>query len=381
MTDGLQFPASAQADAAPYRVLARKYRPRTFGQLIGQEALVRTLTNAIKSGRIAHAFVLTGVRGVGKTTTARIIARALNCESGPTIQPCGTCRQCVAIAEDRHLDIVEIDAASRTGVDDMRDLIDSIPYKPVEGRYKVYIIDEVHMLSKSAFNAILKTVEEPPEHVKFIFATTEARKIPATILSRCQRFDLRRVEADRLSEHFRSIAAQEGTRIDEEALALLSRAADGSVRDGLSLLDQAIAMSAGPVTGDAVRGMLGLTDRSLILDVVEFALAGDAPRALASVRRIRDAGGDPSLALKDMLELVHFVSVAAVAPQQATDPSVPEAERTRGMAMAKRAGLNGAQAAWASLIKAVPELQSAPAPAQALEMAVLRLAGQFAPRR
>ena len=377
MTDGLWTQPSETSPTTPYRVLARKYRPTNFSELIGQEALVRTLTNAIQSGRIAHAFVLTGVRGVGKTTTARIIARALNCEQGPTINPCGTCRQCRAIAEDRHMDIVEIDAASRTGVDDMRELIDSIPYRPVEGRYKVYIIDEVHMLSKSAFNAILKTVEEPPEHVKFVFATTEARKIPATILSRCQRFDLRRVEADRLAEHFSRVAASEGVKVEPDALALLARAADGSVRDGLSLLDQAIAMSAGAVKSDAVRSMLGLTDRSLILETIEAAFSGDAIKAITAVKRIRNAGGDPAIALKDMLDLIHFVSLASVAPNQAKDPSVPEAERTRGLALARNVGFQGAQNAWTTLMKAVPELQTAPAPAQALEMAVLRLAAQF----
>ncbi|MEQ9199982.1 MAG: DNA polymerase III subunit gamma/tau, partial [Rhodospirillales bacterium] len=252
------------ADGDPnYRVLARKYRPSTFAELIGQEALVRTLTNAIDTGRIAHAFVLTGVRGIGKTSTARIIARALNCtgvdgKGGPTISPCGQCDNCRAIAEDRHVDVMEMDAASRTGIDDVRELIESVRYRPVSARYKVYIIDEVHMLSRQAFNGLLKTLEEPPEHVKFIFATTEIRKIPVTVLSRCQRFDLRRVDTETLSKHFAAIAAKENAALEDEALTLISRAADGSVRDGLSLLDQAISHGSGKVSVEQVRDMLGL---------------------------------------------------------------------------------------------------------------------------
>ena len=269
-------PANASLEPAgtAYRVLARKYRPTSFRQLIGQDAMVRTLTNAIASGRLAHAFVLTGVRGVGKTTTARIIARALNCvgpdgTGQPTADPCGVCDHCRAIAEDRDVDVLELDAASRTGVADMRELIEGVRYRPVSARYKVYIIDEVHMLSNSAFNALLKTLEEPPAHVKFVFATTEARKIPVTVLSRCQRFDLRRVEAEVLATHFAGIAAAEGATLEPTALALIARAADGSVRDGLSLLDQAIALSDGPIGEALVRDMLGLADRTQLFDLFD----------------------------------------------------------------------------------------------------------------
>ncbi|MEE2969665.1 MAG: DNA polymerase III subunit gamma/tau, partial [Pseudomonadota bacterium] len=273
-------------DTTPYRVLARKYRPINFDELIGQEALVRTLTNSINSGRLAHAFILTGVRGVGKTTTARIIARALNCtgpgdDDGPTPNPCGECETCRAIADDRHVDVLELDAASRTGVDDVRELIDGVLYRPTSARYKVYIIDEVHMLSKNAFNALLKTLEEPPEHVKFIFATTEIRKVPVTVLSRCQRFDLRRVDADTLVTHFSRIAEREQAEITPEAVMLIASAADGSVRDGLSLLDQAIAHSGeGGIDEDQLRAMLGLVDRVQIFDLFDVLMKGDIGAAL-----------------------------------------------------------------------------------------------------
>src|ERR1700719_2212452 len=277
--------------ATPYRVLARKYRPQTFAELIGQEAMVRTLANAIASGRVAHAFILTGVRGVGKTTTARIIARALNFigldgAGGPTISPCGECVHCRAIAEDRHVDVIEIAAASRPGVDDIRDLTEGVRYRPVSARYKVYIIDEVHMLSKNAFNALLKTLEEPPPDVKFVFATTEVHKVPVTVLSRCQRFSLRRVPIEQLVAHYRQIAAAETVEIVPSALGLIARAADGSVRDGLSLLDQAIALSAGRIEEAAVRDMLGVADRGHVFDLLESVLRGDAPAALAQLDRL-----------------------------------------------------------------------------------------------
>src|SRR5712672_1727614 len=267
---------SAGTSALPYRVLARKYRPVDFTTLIGQEAMVRTLRNAIASGRIAHAFMLTGVRGVGKTTTARIIARALNCvgpdgKGGPTVDPCGVCENCKAITEDRHVDVIEMDAASRTGIDDVRELIEGVRYRPVSARYKVYIIDEVHMLSETAFNALLKTLEEPPPDVKFVFATTEVHKVPVTVLSRCQRFSLRRIPVDQLTEHYRRIAGAEGVEVEPAALALIARAADGSVRDGLSLLDQAIALSGGGVAEAAVRDMLGIADRGPVFDLMESA--------------------------------------------------------------------------------------------------------------
>src|SRR5689334_22664803 len=290
---------------AAYRVLARKYRPSTFAELIGQEAMVRTLTNAISTGRIAHAFILTGVRGVGKTTTARIVARALNCigpdgKGGPTITPCGQCEPCRAIAEDRHVDVMEMDAASRTGVDDIRELTDGVRYKPVAARFKIYIIDEVHMLSKNAFNALLKTLEEPPADVKFIFATTEIRKVPLTVLSRCQRFSLRRVPVGQLIEHYRRIAEAEHVGASPEALGLIARAADGSVRDGLSLLDQAIALSGDAATGgtiDAavVRDMLGIADRGLIWELLETVLRGDAAGALQRMEALYKGGADPQI--------------------------------------------------------------------------------------
>src|SRR5687768_11251428 len=288
----------AEADtAAAYRVLARKYRPARFEELIGQEAMVRTLTNAIRTGRLAHAFMLTGVRGVGKTTTARIIARALNCvgpdgAGGPTISPCGQCQHCTGIAEDRHVDVIEMDAASRTGVDDIRELIEGVRYRPVMARYKVYIVDEVHMLTRNAFNALLKTLEEPPQHVKFIFATTEIRKVPVTVLSRCQRFDLRRVEAEELTAYFLKIAAAEGAKINDGAAAMIARAADGSARDGLSLLDQAIALSHGAIDEAQVRDMLGLADRTQLIDLYDDVLKGSAPEALKRLTGMHQAGAD-----------------------------------------------------------------------------------------
>jgi DNA polymerase-3 subunit gamma/tau len=365
---------SSPADARQYRVLARKYRPTNFAELIGQEAMVRTLTNAIHSGRLAHAFVLTGVRGVGKTTTARIIARALNCERGPTPDPCGVCDHCRAIAEDRHMDVIEMDAASRTGIDDIREVIEGVRYRPVSARYKVYIVDEVHMLSKSAFNALLKTLEEPPEHVKFIFATTEIRKVPVTVLSRCQRFDLRRIELGILADHFRGIAIKEGAEIEEGALQLVARAADGSVRDGLSLLDQAIAHTAGKVTEEQVRDMLGLADRTLVFDLFDAVMKGDAKGALDQMARQYAAGADPGVVLTDLLELTHWLTRIKVAPSAADAPGVPEAERVRGRDMASRLPMAAVSRAWQMLLKGLSEVRQAPSPQQAAEMALVRLA-------
>jgi DNA polymerase III subunit gamma/tau len=362
-----------------YTVLARKYRPTSFAGLIGQEAMVRTLTNAIESGRLAHAFVLTGVRGVGKTTTARIIARVLNCigedgNAGPTVSPCGVCEHCKAIAEDRHVDVLEMDAASRTGVDDIRELIEGVRYRPTSARYKVYIIDEVHMLSKNAFNALLKTLEEPPEHVKFIFATTEIRKIPVTVLSRCQRFDLRRVDAQTLADHFKGLAEREGAQITEGALNLIARAADGSVRDGLSLLDQAIAHGSGEVDDQQIRDMLGIADRSQTFQLLEAVLKGDIAPALERFERLYVEGADPSSVIEDLLEITHWLTRIKIVPSAADDPGVPEIERVSGRDMAERLSMAAIARAWQMLLKGLGEVRNAPSPVQAAEMVLVRLA-------
>jgi DNA polymerase-3 subunit gamma/tau len=370
---------SATAAVTAYRVLARKYRPTTFAELIGQEALVRTLTNAIASGRIAQAFMLTGVRGVGKTTTARIIARALNCigpdgRGGPTVAPCGVCEPCQAIIQDRHVDVLEMDAASHTGVDDIRDIISGVRYSPVSARYKLYIIDEVHMLSKNAFNALLKTLEEPPSHVKFVFATTEIRKVPVTVLSRCQRFDLRRVASPVLIEHFTRVAAAEAVTLEPDATALIARAADGSVRDGLSLLDQAIALGGATVTAGQVRDMLGLADRAAIIDLFEAALTGRPAMALDLLAGLHRNGADPLVVLRDLLDLTHFLTRAKVVPETLSDPATPEAERTRGGGLAARLTVPLLTRAWQLLLKGLNETQLAPVPHQAVEMVIIRLA-------
>ncbi|MET4698797.1 DNA polymerase-3 subunit gamma/tau [Constrictibacter sp. MBR-5] len=372
-------PPSGEA-AQPYRVLARKYRPKTFSELIGQEALVRTLSNALESGRLAHAFILTGVRGVGKTTTARIIARALNCtgpdgKGGPTIQPCGVCDNCVAIAQDRHVDVLEMDAASRTGIGDVRELIEGVRYRPVSARYKVYIIDEVHMLSTQAFNGLLKTLEEPPEHVKFIFATTEIRKVPVTVLSRCQRFDLRRVASEVLMAHFERVARAEGVTLEPEALALVARAADGSVRDGLSILDQAIAHAGpAPVSAGQVREMLGLADRTRVFDLAEALLRGEARAALVLFADMHDAGADPVALIQDLLELTHWLTRLRVAPDDADDMTVAEAERVRGKGLAAQLSMPVLTRLWQLLLKGLSETQHAPAPRLAVEMLFVRIA-------
>ena len=368
--------------SAGYRVLARSYRPSSFDTLIGQDAMVRTLTNAFESGRLAHAFVLTGVRGVGKTTTARIIARALNCigpdgKGGPTITPCGVCDMCKSIAEDRLVDVIEMDAASNTGVDNIRELIDGVRYRPVAARYKVYIIDEVHMLSKGAFNALLKTLEEPPAHVKFIFATTEIRKVPVTVLSRCQRFDLRRVDVEVLMKYFASVAEREGAKVDDGAIRLIARAADGSVRDGMSLLDQAIAVGAGEgkvLSEDAVRAMLGLADRARSFDIFERVMGGDAPGAIAALSADYAAGADPLILLQDVLDVIHWVTRLKIAPNAADDPMVAELDRVRGKALAQKLSMAELTRAWQMLLKGVREAASAPAPLQAAEMILIRLA-------
>jgi DNA polymerase-3 subunit gamma/tau len=365
--------------ASHYRVLARKYRPATFAELIGQEAMVRTLTNAIATGRVAHAFILTGVRGVGKTTTARILARALNCvgpdgKGGPTVSPCGQCEPCRAIAEDRHVDVMEMDAASRTGVDDIRELTDGVRYRPVAARYKIYIIDEVHMLSKNAFNALLKTLEEPPAEVVFIFATTEIHKVPITVLSRCQRFSLRRVPVEVLSEHYRRIVEAEGVTAEPAAIALIARAADGSVRDGLSLLDQAIALGGDGVAEAAVRDMLGIADRALVFDLFETVLRGAAGEALKRMAALYEGGADPLMVLQDLLELAHLLTRLKLVPAAGEDDPALEGERQRGLALAQTLSLPVLARAWQMLLKGIGEVQSAPSPLQAAEMVLVRLA-------
>jgi len=371
--------AETSTISGEYRVLARKYRPTNLEDLIGQEALVRTLRNAISSGRLASAYILTGVRGIGKTTTARIIARAFTCIgadgslTAPTAEPCGVCQHCTAIAEDRHVDVLEMDAASRTGVNDIREILDGVRYRPTSARAKIYIIDEVHMLSTAAFNALLKTLEEPPEHVKFIFATTEIRKVPVTVLSRCQRFDLRRVDAEVLTEHFSKIALKENATIADEALRLISRAADGSVRDGLSLLDQAIAHGHGEVTGDQVRDMLGLADRGLVFDLFEATMTGNAVEALDLLQRQYTMGADPTVIAADMLELSHWLTRVRVVPKSVDDPTLPEAERVRGKALAEKLPMAALTRAWQILLKGLDEIRMAPHPMAAAEMVIIRL--------
>ena len=370
-------PQPAKAEA--YRVLARKYRPQNFDQLIGQDAMVTTLGNAIKRGRLAHAFLLTGVRGVGKTSTARLIAKALNCigrdgEGGPTIDPCGVCEPCRAIAEGRHIDVIEMDAASHTGVDDVREIIDASRYSAVSARYKIYIIDEVHMLSKNAFNALLKTLEEPPPHVKFLFATTEVNKVPVTVLSRCQRFDLRRISSEKLAAHFAHVVDAEGVEAEPEALALIARAAEGSARDGLSILDQAIAhagLEGGGVRADAVREMLGLSDRGAIRDLLGLVLAGDGPGALAALRRQYDLGVDPQGVLRALLESVHAVTLTKLGT--AADSAQSVEERAALADWAAALSFASLHRLWQLLLKGHDEVARAALPIEACEMALLRV--------
>ena len=365
-----------------YRVLARKYRPSDFTGLIGQEALVRTLRNAFASGRIAHAFMLTGVRGVGKTTTARIIARALNCigpdgkRKEPSIDPCGVCEPCIAIAESRHVDVQEMDAASRTGIDDIREIIEGVRYAPASARYKVYIVDEVHMLSKQAFNGLLKTLEEPPPHVKFIFATTEIRKVPVTVLSRCQRFDLRRIETAVLVEHLGNIATLEKIAVDPGALALIARAAEGSVRDALSLLDQAIAHESGtdaPIAAESVRAMLGLADRGGVLDLFEKLMGGEIALGLALLKEMYDNGADPLVVMQDLLETTHFLTRVKVAPGAEGFFDGGSAEAARAVTMAGKLSVASLARCWQMLLKGLVEVRDAANPLPAAEMALVRL--------
>lgn len=361
-----------------YQVLARKYRPETFADLVGQDAMVRTLRNAFEADRIAQAFIMTGIRGTGKTTTARIIAKGMNCigpdgSGGPTIEPCGVCEHCRAIMEGRHVDVMEMDAASRTGVGDIREIIESVHYRAASARYKIYIIDEVHMLSTSAFNALLKTLEEPPAHVKFIFATTEIRKVPVTVLSRCQRFDLRRIEPEVMIAMLRRIAEAEAAQISDDALALITRAAEGSARDATSLLDQAISHGAGETTADQVRAMLGLADRGRVLDLYDLIMKGDAGGALAEIGAQYADGADPMAVLRDLAEVTHWISVVKITPEAVDDPTVSPDERARGQAMAEALPMRVLTRMWQMLLKALDEVASAPNSMMAAEMAIIRL--------
>ena len=369
MTDGTD---------SEYQVLARKHRPETFADLVGQDAMVRTLANAFEADRIAQAFILTGIRGTGKTTTARIIAKGMNCigpdgNGAPTVSPCSTCEHCVSIAQGRHVDVLELDAASRTGVNDIREIIESVHYRAASARYKIYILDEVHMLSTSAFNALLKTLEEPPAHVKFIFATTEIRKVPVTVLSRCQRFDLRRIEPGTMMDLLRRIATAENAEITDEALALVTRAAEGSARDATSLLDQAISDRTRATDVDQVRAMIGLADRGRVLDLFELIMTGDAAGALAELSAQYSDGADPMAVLRDIAEITHWISVIRITPKAVDDPTVAPEERTRGSALADRLPMPVLSRMWQMALKALEEVGNAPDAMMAAEMAVIRM--------
>jgi DNA polymerase-3 subunit gamma/tau len=376
---GLGFDGGSSPGGS-YRVLARKYRPATFDDLIGQDAMVRTVSNAFETARIPQAWILTGVRGVGKTTSARILARALNYEladgsvTGPTVNMPSIGVHCLAIMESRHIDVIEMDAASHNGVDDVRQINDAIRYAPVSARTKVYILDEVHMLSPQAFNALLKTLEEPPPHAKFIFATTEIRKVPITILSRCQRFDLRRVDAGLLVKHLSAIAAKENIAVEAEALAMIARAAEGSVRDSLSLLDQGIAHAAGPVRAEHVRQMLGLADRARVIDLFESTMRGDMASALAELRAQYESGADPAVVLTDLAELTHFVTRVKIVPAVAEDPALIEVERVRGRTLAEKLSMRVLARTWQMLLKGIAEVGNAGRPLAAAEMVLVRIA-------
>ncbi|MET0482895.1 MAG: DNA polymerase III subunit gamma/tau [Aestuariivirgaceae bacterium] len=365
-------------EAVGYRVLARKYRPKTFADLIGQDAMVTTLTNAFLTGRIAQAYMLTGVRGVGKTTTARLIARALNYSIAgvgePRVDMAAVGDHCEAILESRHPDVIEMDAASRTGIDDIREIIEQVRYAPVTARYKVYIIDEVHMLSKQAFNALLKTLEEPPPHVKFVFATTEIRKVPVTVLSRCQRFDLRRLDAELLIAHLGKVAASEGVSAEPESLRLIARAAEGSVRDGLSLLDQVISFGGGTVTARSVSEMLGLSDREKVVDMFDAVMRGDAATAIRLVENQHAHGGDAAALLTDLAEFIHLVTRFKVVPDLGSDQALSEAEISRGRELAEKLGMPALTRGWQMILKGLEEVETAPDPLMAAEMVLIRLA-------
>lgn len=362
-----------------YVVLARKYRPQNFDDLLGQDALVQTLTNAIKNNRLHHAYILTGIRGVGKTTTARIIAKALNCTgkdgiNGPTIKPCGLCENCKAISEGRHIDVLELDAASRTGVDDIREILDGVRYKPTNARYKVYIIDEVHMLSKNAFNALLKTLEEPPSHVKFIFATTEIRKVPVTVLSRCQRFDLQRLTIDTLFNHFKNIIEKEDLKSEDEALQIIAKAADGSCRDGLSLLDQAISLSSGVVTTDIVKNMIGLADRNQTFELFEVLVQGKVDEVLVNLAAQYKNGANPTTLLQDLVNITHMMAKAKIVPSSIDDDSMSESEKELCKRLSATISIAVLSKIWQMMIKGISELAIAPVQIDALEMILIRVA-------
>lgn len=362
-----------------YVVLARKYRPQNFDDLVGQDALVQTLTNAIKNNRLHHAYILTGIRGVGKTTTARIIAKALNCigmdgKSGPTIHPCGVCENCKAITEGRHIDVMELDAASHTGVDDIREILDGVRYKPTNARYKIYIIDEVHMLSKSAFNALLKTLEEPPSHVKFIFATTEIRKVPVTILSRCQRFDLRRISIEDLTGLFKKILDNEKISYDEEALHIIAKAADGSARDGESLLDQSISLGGGKVRTDIVKNMIGLADRNQVFELFENLATGKVDKVITNLQEQYKNGANPTTLLQDLINITHMLAKARIIPSSVNDISLTENERDFCNKMSPVVSIAVLSKIWQMMIKGLGELQVAPVQIDALEMILIRVA-------
>ncbi len=377
MVNPQNLSATENPGSQAYRVLARKYRPTTFADLVGQDVLVEVLTNGMKKDRLPHAFIFTGIRGVGKTTTARLLARALNCTGRDiqvSVEPCGTCEQCISIAEDRNIDVIEMDAASRTGVDDIRDVIEAVKYKAVSAKFKIYIIDEVHMLSKSAFNALLKTLEEPPKHVKFIFATTEIRKVPKTVLSRCMRFDLQRVDLKTIAQYLMKVAAQEGFTIEENAVQLLANAADGSMRDGISLLDKALTLCQEKVTVDIVISMLGLAEISQVIKLFKDIMQGNAEAALTSSEEQYAAGVDPLTLTNDLLSITHTISTLKVSTELANGLHLPEAMITECIELAQKLTMPTLTRVWQILLKGVSEVQFAPMPIQACQMLLLRVA-------
>ncbi|MBD5405555.1 DNA polymerase III subunit gamma/tau [bacterium] len=362
-----------------YKVLARKYRSSNFDELIGQDVLVKTLTNAINTNRLAHAYIFTGIRGVGKTSTARIFAKSLNClgadgkATGPQVKPCGVCENCRAIAEDRHIDVIEMDAASNTGVDDIREIIDGVQYKPSSARYKVYIIDEVHMLSKNAFNALLKTLEEPPPYVIFIFATTEIRKVPATVLSRCQRFDLRRVDIETLSNHFKHVCELENVKIDDDSINIIAKTADGSVRDGMSFLDQVISNCEGDITVDKVSKILGLASKGIVFDLYDAIINADIQKAVEIIDNQYDLGVDPVLILTDLLEITHYITRVKITPASLSSIPVPPSEQEKISKMAHDLSIATLSRIWQMLLKGFDELSLVPNVLSAVEMIIIRL--------